>query len=67
MLQAGRSRIRFPIRSLDFFNLPNPSSRTMALGSIQPLTEMITRILHGGKGRPTSKAENLTAICDPIV
>jgi hypothetical protein len=27
------------------FNLPNPSSRTMALGSTQPLTEMSTRNL----------------------
>jgi hypothetical protein len=31
-LQAGRSRVRFPMRSLDFFNLPNPSIRTMTLG-----------------------------------
>jgi hypothetical protein len=30
-----------------FFNKPNPSSRTMALGSTQPLTEMITRNLPG--------------------
>jgi hypothetical protein len=38
MLQAGRSWVRFPMRSLDFFfNLPNTSSRTVALGSIQPL------------------------------
>jgi hypothetical protein len=36
-----------------FFNLPNPSSRTMALGSTQPLTEMSTRNFHGGKRRPT--------------
>jgi hypothetical protein len=28
-----------------FFNWPNPSSRTMALGSTQPLTEMSTRNL----------------------
>jgi hypothetical protein len=28
---------------VDFFNLPNPSSRTMALGPTQPLTEMSTR------------------------
>jgi hypothetical protein len=28
MLQAGRSRIRLPIRPLDFFNWPNPSSPT---------------------------------------
>jgi hypothetical protein len=39
----------------------------MALGSTQPLTEMSTRNLPGGKGRPASKADNLTAICDPIV
>jgi hypothetical protein len=50
-----------------FFNLPNPSSRTMALGSTQPLTEMSTRDLPGGKGRPACKADNLTAICEPIV
>jgi hypothetical protein len=31
-----------------FFNLPNPSSRTMALGSTQPLTEMSTRNFPGG-------------------
>jgi hypothetical protein len=31
-----------------FFNLPNPSSRTMALGSAQPLTEISTRNLPGG-------------------
>jgi hypothetical protein len=32
----------------DFFNVPNPSSRTMALGPTQPLTEMSTRNLPGG-------------------
>jgi hypothetical protein len=47
MLQAGRSPVRVP-DELDFFNLPNPSSRTMALGSTQPLTEMSTRNLPGG-------------------
>jgi hypothetical protein len=31
-----------------FFNWRNPSSRTMALGSTQPLTEMSTRNLPGG-------------------
>jgi hypothetical protein len=44
MLQAGRSRVRVPMRRF-FFNLPIPSSRTMALGSTQPLTEMSTRNL----------------------
>jgi hypothetical protein len=32
----------------------------MALGSTQPLIEMSTRNLPGGKGRPARKADNLT-------
>jgi hypothetical protein len=47
MLQAGRSQVRVPMRWI-FLNLPNPSGRTMALGSTQPLTEMSTRNLPGG-------------------
>jgi hypothetical protein len=39
----------------------------MALGSTQPLTEMCTRNLPGGKGRPVPEAVNLTAVCEPIV
>jgi hypothetical protein len=35
----------------------------MTLGSIQPLTEMSTRNLPGGKRRPARKAYNVTAIC----
>jgi hypothetical protein len=50
-----------------FFNLPNPCSHIMPLGSAQPLTEMSTRNLPGGKERPVRKADNLTAICEPIV
>jgi hypothetical protein len=45
-----------------FFNWANPSSRTMALRSTQSLTEVSTRNLTGGKGRPASKAD-LIAIC----
>jgi hypothetical protein len=41
-----------PDEVIGFFNRPNPSSRTLALGSTQLLTEMSTRILPGGKGRP---------------
>jgi hypothetical protein len=41
MLQAGRLLVRIP-DEVDFFNLPNPSSGTMALGSTHPLTEMST-------------------------
>jgi hypothetical protein len=39
----------------------------MALGSTQPLTEMSTRNIPGGKGRPARVADNLTANCEPIV
>jgi hypothetical protein len=39
----------------------------MALGSTYSLTEMITRNVPGGKQRPARKADNLTAICEPIV
>jgi hypothetical protein len=67
MLQVGRSWIRFPMRSLEFFNLSNPCSRTMALGSTQPLTEMSARNLSGSKGRPARKTDNLTDICELIV
>jgi hypothetical protein len=56
-----------PGEIIENFNWPNPSSRTMTLRSTQPLTEMSTRNLPGGKGRPTSKADNLTAICESIV
>jgi hypothetical protein len=66
MLQAGRSPVRDP-DEVDFFNLPNPSSRTIALGSTQPLTEMSTRNLPGGKKRPARKADNLAAIYEPNV
>jgi hypothetical protein len=38
----------------------------MALGLTKPLTEMSTRNLPGGKGRPALEAD-LTAICEPIV
>jgi hypothetical protein len=42
-------------------------SRTMALGSTQPLTEMSTTNLPGGKARPACRADNLTAIYEPII
>jgi hypothetical protein len=66
-VQAGRSRARFPMRSLDFFNWPNSFSPTMIRGSTHPLTEISTRNLPGNKGLPVSKADNLAAICEPIV
>jgi hypothetical protein len=65
MLQARKVAGSSP-DEVAFFYLPNSSSRTMALGSTQPLAEMSTRNLPGGKGWPSCKAD-LTAICKPTV
>jgi hypothetical protein len=39
----------------------------LALGLTQPLAEMSTKNHPGDKARPAVKADNLTAICEPIV
>jgi hypothetical protein len=39
----------------------------MALGSIQPLTEISTRYLPGSTECPAYKADSNTAKCEPIV
>jgi hypothetical protein len=62
-LQAGS----IPDEVTRFFNWPNPSSRNTALESTQPVTGMSIRNLPGSKGRPAREADNLTAICEPIV
>jgi hypothetical protein len=51
--------------NIEFRNLLHDKS----LWLTQPLTEMSTRNLPGGGGkeRATRKADNLTAICQPIV
>jgi hypothetical protein len=49
-----------------FFNWSNPFSRNMSLGSTQPLSEMSTRNIPGGRGLPVRKADH-TDICEPIV
>jgi hypothetical protein len=56
MLQAGKSPVRV-LDEADFFfsNLPDPSSRTTALGSTHPLTEMSTRTFPGSKRRPACR------------
>jgi hypothetical protein len=65
MLQEGCDSI--PNEVIGFFNWPNPSSHTSALGSTQPLTEMSATNYPGGKGPPTRKADSLTAIRELIV
>jgi hypothetical protein len=39
----------------------------MTLGSTQPLTEINTKNLPGGKVPPAREADHLTAIFEPIV
>jgi hypothetical protein len=43
------------------------NSRFNSPESTRLLTEMSTRNLPGGEGRPARKAENLTAMCELIV
>jgi hypothetical protein len=56
-----------PDEVIGFFNSPNPSSHIVPMVPTQPLLEMSTRDLPGGKGRPARKADTLTAIWEPIV
>jgi hypothetical protein len=48
-------------------NLLNPSSCTMALGWFSLQKERVSRIFLGSKAQPARKADNLTAMCEPIV
>lgn len=50
VLPAGRLWVLFSLRSLEFLNLPDPSSCTMALGLTQHLTKWILGIFLGLKG-----------------
>jgi hypothetical protein len=66
MLQARRSWVQFPM-SLDFsMDLILPAT-LWPRDQLKPLTEMSTRNLPGGKGRPMRKTDNLTAICELTV
>jgi hypothetical protein len=62
MLQAGRSRVPIPLRSLDSFSLPNSSSRTLVLGSTEPLTEISTRNIPGVKGSRLTSPPSLSRL-----
>jgi hypothetical protein len=57
-----------PDKFVRLFSCPNPSSRTEALGSTQPLTHEYQESSWGVKGgRLAHKAGKHTAICEPIV
>jgi hypothetical protein len=65
MLQAGTSRARFPITSLDFsIDIILPAA--LWPWGPQPQTEMSTRNLPGVKGRSARKADNLTACLENV-
>jgi hypothetical protein len=59
--------VSIPDEVIRFFNWRNLPSRTMTLWSNQPLAEMSNLNLPGGKGRLGRKADNLIAICEPII
>jgi hypothetical protein len=53
-----------PVGVSGIFQGPNPSVRTMALGSTPRLTEMSTRKISWGERRPVRRADNLaTSMC----
>jgi hypothetical protein len=66
VLQAGRSPVWIP-DEVYFFNLRNPYTRTMALGSTQPLTKMSTGNLPGGIKQLVRGADNLATVYEPNV
>jgi hypothetical protein len=66
MLQAERSWVRFPVRSLNFSVDLILSAAQWPLGSTNSLTFMSTSNFRADKARPELKA-HLNAIREPIV
>jgi hypothetical protein len=55
------------MRTLDFSIELILAATIWPWGSTQPLSEMNTKNLPGVKGWPARKADNLIAICEPII
>jgi hypothetical protein len=60
MLQTGRSPVQVPDK-VDFFNPSNPGVDSASNKNEYQESSW------GGKKRPARRADNLTAICEPIV
>jgi hypothetical protein len=70
IIVTGRRRVRFPLRSLNLFNLSNPSTRIRPWSfsaSEKRVPETEKQMFLGSKARPVRKADNLIAIRKPIV
>jgi hypothetical protein len=65
MLQAGRSRVRVPMMWNLLSFQPHYGPGVDSASNRNEYHE--PSLGGGGKGRPTRKADNLTAICEPIV
>jgi hypothetical protein len=67
VLQDGRSRVPFPMRLLDFFQFTQSFQPHYGLGVDSVSNGNEYQGSSWGKRRPALKADNLTAICEPIV
>jgi hypothetical protein len=65
-MRSQKVAVSIPEEIIEFFIWPNLSSRTMTLWSTQPLTEMSTRNLPGGKGWQARK-DDLTTIFEQTI
>jgi hypothetical protein len=63
----GVGLFSIPDEVIRYSNLPSHSRSNMILALTRPLSEISTRNLPGSKERPARKADNFTAICEPII